>query len=96
MPPPTLEEFSAFVDPTVALETNIEALCDATWAATQDPLPEAEARALLERARAQLAEFERLLAQYAGKQRESLLAAGSQIDALRQYTEDLAVQLETR
>ena len=89
-----LKEGSEFAELTANLETNINRTLDETWGATQDPLPPAKARDLLRRAEAQIAEYEELLKAYSGGRRESIVAAGTQMDLLKEYAAELRVLVE--
>ena len=91
-----LKEGTDFTELTAGLSKNIKQLRDATFRATKEPLPTAEARELLKRAQAQITEFESLLSKYEGGRRDSLVNAGSQINALKRNTAALAEQLSNQ
>jgi hypothetical protein len=85
-----------FTEVTVNLGRAIFALCNETYKATKRPPAEPALRALIERAKEQIAEFDRLAALYTGGRRKSILSAGSQLGALRKYTAALEDELRKR
>lgn len=93
---PNLKEGVEFTELTASLSSNITQLCELTYKATKRPRPEAEARDLLKRAKAQIAEYDELVRAYSGGRRESIETAGAQIEALKEFTEALEAQVEKR
>ena len=85
-----------FTDVTVNLGRAIFALCNETYKATKRPPAAPALKELIERAKQQLAEFDRLAALYTGGRRKSILSAGSQLGALKKYTAMLEEELRKR
>ena len=88
-----LKEGADFTEMTAGLSKSIKQLRDATFRATKEDLPVDDAKALLRRAQEQIAEFETLLGRYDGGRRDSIVTAGSQINALKRNTAALQEKL---
>jgi len=78
-----------FTELSIRLLEDTYALCEETYAGTQEPPPAAKLRNLIRRADAHVAAYEALLEQYTGGRLEAIKQAGPHVGRLIEFTTSL-------
>jgi hypothetical protein len=90
------KEGADFTGMRIDLEEKTLDLCNETYAATIDDVPESKLRELIKRAETHIAEYKALLEHYTGGRRTSLERAGNRIGSLGKYAQTLKAKVEGR